>query len=87
MALRPEGPDTQPSAERVQIGLLRQASIARRVARARSLSQTTIAPARRAIRRAHPDLSEREVALRFIALYYGEELATRVRQYLACHRP
>ncbi len=74
--------DTHPDAERVQIGLLRQASVAQRLARTRSVSRTTIQLARRAIRRARPELDEPEQLLLFVALHYGEELATRLREFL-----
>jgi hypothetical protein len=69
-------------ADRVQVALLRQATIARRVALARSLSRTTARLARGAIRRAHPDASERDVALAFVALHYGQDLADRLRARL-----
>lgn len=74
--------DTSPEAERVQIELLRRASTAQRVARCRSLSTMTMELARRAIRRQHPDWDDREVQLHFVALHYGEDLASRVRSYL-----
>lgn len=76
-------PDTAPAAERVQIELLRRATTAQRAALAISLSETAIALSRRAIRRAHPDWSEREVLLEWAALHYGRELSERVRAYLA----
>jgi hypothetical protein len=79
--------DTSPDAERVQIELLRAATPSRRLALVRSLSATVVDLSRRAIRRAHPDLSEREVLLRWVALHYGEELAERVRAYTAERRP
>lgn len=86
MALKPQGPDTSPEAERVQLALLRQASTAKRFARARSLSQTTIDLSRRAIRRANPMLSEEEVLIRFVALHYGQDLADRVQDHLRHRR-
>jgi hypothetical protein len=67
----------------VQVELLRAASVTQRVARARSLSTSVISLARRAVRRRHPGLSEVEVLLRFAELHYGQELAGRIRQYLA----
>lgn len=39
--------------------------------------------ARDAIRRRHPDWSEREVMLEFVRVHYGAELAGRVRDYVA----
>ena len=72
--------DTDPRVERVQIELLRKATVAQRFGLARSLSQSVIELARRAIRRrgAHED-----VRLVFIEQHYGAELAERVAVELA----
>lgn len=74
--------DTNPKVEKFQISLIRQASIAKRIARMRSLSQTVVQLSRRAIMRANPDLSERELNLIFVSYHYGTELADRLRKYL-----
>ncbi len=74
--------DTDPQAERVQLELLRAATVARRVALAFSLSETVIGLARRAIRRQSPDLTDENVSLRFVEIHYGYELAERLRAYL-----
>ena len=74
--------DTNPKVEKFQISLIRQASIAKRIARMRSLSQTVIQLSRRAIMRANPGLSERELNLIFVSYHYGTELADRLRKYL-----
>ena len=66
----------------MQVELLRAAGTARRAALARSLSATVIGLSRAAIQRRHPELSETEVLLRWVALHYGEDLAERVRSYL-----
>jgi hypothetical protein len=76
------GRTARTNADRVQVELLRAAGTARRFARARSLSESTISLARRAIRERHPELSEREVLLRFVEAHYGRELAQRVRSRL-----
>jgi hypothetical protein len=75
--------DTDPEAERVQIELLRRAGVARRANLALTLSGQVIALARRAIRRSMVNGSEREVALRFVELNYGRELAAALRKRLA----
>jgi hypothetical protein len=75
------------SADRAQIELLRAAGTAKRFARARSLSASMIALARRAIRVRHPELSEREVLLRFVATHYGERLALGLRRRLEQRAP
>ncbi len=74
--------DTHPGAKEIQISLLRQATVAKRLGVMRSLSQTTIKLSRRAIRRANPTYSQLDVELAFVAYHYGAELAERVRQYL-----
>ncbi len=77
-----QSPDTAPQAEKVQLGLIRQASVSRRVSIARSLSQTTMYLSRRAIQRTNPFLSERQVDLAFVANHYGEKLAEYLRLYM-----
>jgi hypothetical protein len=84
--MRARSADTDPEAERVQIGLLRRAGLARRAQMALALSGQVIGLARRAIREAHPGLSDREVNLRFVELHYGSELGSDLRRYLAARR-
>ena len=74
--------DTHPVIEELQISLLRQATVARRFAIMRSLSQTTIQLSRRAIKRANPTFSQLELNLAFVTLHYGTELADRLHLYL-----
>lgn len=80
--MRPLSSDTDVEAERVQLGLLRSASAERRIALALSLSQTTLALARDGLRRRHPSASERDLALRFVSLHYGETLAAELGAFL-----
>jgi hypothetical protein len=77
-----QSPDTSSQAEKVQIELIRESSVSRRVSKVRSLSQTTMYLSRRAIQRTNPFLSEREVDLAFVANHYGENLAECLRLYL-----
>ena len=84
--MRTQSPDTSPDAERVQIELLRKASEARRFGLVRSLSKSVIQWSRQTIRQAHPDASEEELALLFVAVYYNQELADAVRADLARRR-
>ncbi len=74
--------DTHPEAEKVQLELLRKATVAERFAKMRSLTAMTISLSRRAIARANPRLSPEQVRLKFIELHYGKDLAKRVRKYL-----
>lgn len=77
-----QSPDTTPEAEKKQIDLIRESSVSQRMSTVRSLSRTVIYLSRRAIRRARPSLTEREVDIAFVANHYGEELANRLRLYL-----
>ena len=81
-----QSPDTSPQAEKVQIELIRKSSIARRISMVRSLSQMTMFLSQRAIRRANPSLSKREVNLVFVELHYGKDLAERLRSYMEYKR-
>ena len=78
--------DTDADAERVQIELLRQAGPCRRAQMALSLSATVISLARRAIRRSLGQPTDEEVALRFVELHYGAEIAAGLRRHLAARR-
>lgn len=80
---QPLSADTDEASEEVQIGLLRRASIGRRIALAFSLTRTVVELARRSLARLDPDASETEIGLRFVALNYGEELARGLRQRLS----
>lgn len=74
--------DTDPAAERVQIELLRRATVAQRVQLALALSATTARLAWRAIERANPEASQAEIALIFAAVHYGETVAAGLRSRL-----
>ena len=83
--------DTTLDAERVQVALLRAAPVARRLHLAVGLSAAVIGVARRALARAQPHASARELDLRFVELHYGADIADGVRAELdrwdAAHRP
>ena len=70
-------------ADWVQVELIRRQSVGQRVARMRSLSAEVIEMSRRAIRKLHPDWSEREVLLEWAAVHYGRELADKLRARMA----
>ena len=80
--MRTQSRDTHPEIERRQIEMLRQASVARRFQRARSLTQTTFQLALRALRRQHPEMTPNELFVRFVALHYGDTLAEGLRRDL-----
>ena len=79
--------DTHPDATRVQLDLLRKAGMARRAELMRSLSSTVIGLSRRALREQMPCATERELAIRWVELNYGAELAARVSAYLVARDP
>ena len=75
-------PDTSPEVERFLVSSLRGLTVAERMARVSSLSAAALFLSRRAIARANPGLSRRELDLKFVACHYGDELADGLRQYL-----
>ena len=83
MAIPPRPADTSEDAERVQLALLRAASLARRSRLALSMSAAAISAARRALVRNYPELSCLERDLKFVEVHYGPELALELREYLA----
>jgi len=75
--------DTSPEIERVQIELLRKASLQKRFAITEEWSEFIVEVAKQGIRRDYPEASEDEVALMLVARLYGQPLADKVRAYLA----
>jgi len=71
--------DTDADAERVQVDLLRAATVARRLHLALSLSATVIGAARRALARRQPRASSRDLDLWFVELHYGADVAAGLR--------
>ncbi|KPA11797.1 hypothetical protein MHK_007998 [Candidatus Magnetomorum sp. HK-1] len=67
--------DTNPKMEELMISLIRNASIEQKISKVRSLSQTIMYLSRRAIKRANPDLTEKEIKTKYIAYHYGDNLA------------
>lgn len=84
--MRTQSPDTSPEAERVQIELVRNMTVAQRMSRVRSLKRTTIQLSRRAVRRVHPNLDEDGVSAMFVELHYGHDRAERYRVALTRRR-
>jgi hypothetical protein len=75
--------DTRPKMREFQILLLRNSAVARRLAKVRSLSQTTIQLSRRAIARSNPELTDDELKCRTVEYFYGKSLARKFQEYLA----
>ncbi len=74
--------DTAPEAEKVQIELLRKAGTAKRFNITLSLSQAVIDLARRALKRANPNLDEFDLKILFLSNCYGRELAQKVKKHM-----
>ena len=83
MPIPPRPADTTPDAERVQVELLRAAPVARRLHLALQLTATVIGAARRALARAQPQATRRELDLRFVELHYGTDVAAALQEDLA----
>lgn len=84
--MKPLSTDTHPEVERIHLQLLFQAGPARRLALTRSLSQSTIEMSLTGLQSRYPHLSPQELALKLVALCYGEDLARRVGDYLKSRR-
>jgi hypothetical protein len=74
--------DTDQKIEKFQISLIRKSSISERILRLRSLSKTVIQLSRRAIKRANPELSEKDLQCMFVEYHYGNEIADSLKKYL-----
>jgi len=74
--------DTNPGAARIQIQLLRQAGLIRRVAMADEMTAFALESAHMAMQRRHPQASTQELALLLCEQRYGTELAFKVRAAL-----
>jgi hypothetical protein len=75
--------DTDPDVLRLQTELLRQATPARRVEMALSLSAAVIDIADAGIRRRLAGISDVDAGLQFVEIQYGSELAEAVRGRLS----
>ncbi len=73
--------DTHPDALRVQIELLRRMAPEERLRAALELTATMVNLSRETIAALNPDLDSDELNLKCVELYYGTELASRLRAY------
>lgn len=82
--MKTQSPDTRLSAERIQLELIRKASVAKRLALVRSLTKTVLELSWQGIRSRYPEEDHLDSLRRFLYLNYGsEELADRFIQRLA----
>jgi hypothetical protein len=79
---RTQSPDTSEAAERAQIEVLRRLGPGKRIETMRRLSRSQLKMAWSGLRRAHPQLSERELQVLAVRLWYGEEEAQRLEKAL-----
>ncbi len=79
--------DAHPEAEQVQVAILRQAPVTRRLAMTRALTESVYRRSMHAIRRAHPELNDEEIKLFFVRLNYGADLAGKLATYLSTRKP
>jgi hypothetical protein len=78
--------DTDPEAERVQLQVLREATVEKRLALAFSLTRTTMGLAWRSVREDYPGADDDELRVRFVERVYGLELAEDFRRHLKRRR-
>jgi len=78
--------DTPAAVAAIQIDILRRAGAGARIALAFSMSRMVCGLSRRAILRAHPGISDDDLAVRFVAAHYGSGLADGLRSHLATRR-
>ncbi len=74
--------DTHPNAERIQIKLLKQASISELLQKTFAMSSWILWLSKQAISKAHPTWSERKADLFFVEVHYGKVLALKIQEYL-----
>jgi hypothetical protein len=77
--MRTQSEDTSPEVERIQIELIRKASPAKRFAIMQAWSQLLIEANKQCIHKVHPDASEEDISLIFVARHYGQALADGLR--------
>ncbi len=80
--MRTQSTDTDPVIEQMQIAGLRRLTPGQRFQMANSLTRSAFSLSWSNFRRKHAELDEREVALLWVRLLYGEDLAERVSHYL-----
>jgi hypothetical protein len=74
--------DTHPDADRVQIELLRRATPEQRLEKTLNLTATLVNASRETLASLNPGLSEQELSIKCVELYYGKELADGLRSRL-----
>ena len=79
--------DTHPEAERVQLELIRNMTVAERIAQMRDWTRMVVHLSREGLAKANPGLDQRELDVLWVEHHYGPDLAARLRDDLAKRRP
>jgi len=74
--------DTPLKIEEIQINLIRQSNIPKRIAMVQALTEITIFLSKKAILRANPQSNGQEVNFLFCSFTYGEGLANKMKEYI-----
>ena len=82
MPYETQSPDTSEAAERAQIAIMRRLGPGKRLEMMRRLSRSQLKLAWSGLKRANPALSERELQVRAVELWYGAEHAQRLQAKL-----
>jgi len=80
--MHPYTTDTSPEAEIVQMELIRNMHPEQRALKSMRMTTRLVRECKAAIRRNHPEFTQRQVGLEFIAINYGKVLSEEVREYL-----
>jgi hypothetical protein len=82
MPYKTQSPDTSEAAERAQIEIMRRLGPGKRFEMMRRLSRSQLKMAWSGLKRANPTLSERELQVKAVELWYGLDDARRLREKL-----
>lgn len=79
--MKTQSRDTSVEAEKVQIDLLRNLTVAKRLAIVRKLTNSTRKMAKRAIKKCNPGKNQKELNLILVEICYGKELAQQLKRF------
>ncbi len=80
--MRTQSSDTSPEIEKIMLDMLRSQTISERISKTMKLTSSAIYLSKRAIARANPGKSKRELDLLFVKYHYGDKLAGQLEKYL-----
>lgn len=82
MAYKTQSPDTSREAEEIQFAALRRMKSGKRLEMSRRLSQQQFKWAWSALKRTNPQLSERELQVKAVSLWYGDDAGRQLEAAL-----